>query len=517
MIVYNPSKPTGKYHFRFYCLCEADHYNCIRLIVHTKSGCDKADGFVDPTVEETGSDFEEMYSSDSENDSDSDTGLFQDTAWTKSLTKTSQLVLDICDVLDGSGKVVNMDNYYTSPQVLIALKKKNIYARGTCRKNRKMYPQAVTFNNQECKDLPRGSAKIATNQKHSLVAFGWTDGNPVHFITSADGNEMGSVKRLVGSKRNTFPAPAAIQRYNHGMQAVDRFDQWVSLFSLAQRHHFKKWYKKMAMALFDFGLTNAELHYFMVHPRERKEKCHRYDFRDLLCQQLEDTEWRMYESASQEEIMHKLGGAFDTADSADADATNLVAGTITCKFIPSGSQPTTRGGKGKSKISQKGKSCHVCNWERQYQKAKHVFFGQSHYVRACMEIPSIDYTKVPAEASKRRDEIQKSEPEELDWLCPNRNLTCWEKAHQFYIPKGLWGEDHSRTSHRKNARIALATSRKCQLYHSKDAWMVSHGFKSRRAVPTGGYRPAGNRQQNSSNPDEQPMTLGQSVGQVEHL
>ena len=24
------------------------------------------------------------------------------------------------------------------------------------------------------------------------------------------------------------------------------------------------------------------------------------------------------------------------------------------------------------------------------------------------------------------------------WLCPNTSLTCWEKAHSFYIPNGLF-------------------------------------------------------------------------------
>lgn len=45
LIFFNPQKPTGKYHFRLYLLCEADYYNCLRIIVHTKNGSDTADGY----------------------------------------------------------------------------------------------------------------------------------------------------------------------------------------------------------------------------------------------------------------------------------------------------------------------------------------------------------------------------------------------------------------------------------------------------------------------------------------
>ena len=67
-------------------------------------------------------------------------------------------------------------------------------------------------------------------------------------------------------------APKAIKRYNKAMQGVDRFDHLMSLYSLASCHPFKKWYKKMAMAIFDFGLTNAEIHCFMANPGEKKKK-----------------------------------------------------------------------------------------------------------------------------------------------------------------------------------------------------------------------------------------------------
>jgi hypothetical protein len=60
----------------------------------------------------------------------------------------------------------------------------------------------------------------------------------------------------------------------------------------------------------------------------------------------------------------------------------------------------------------------------------------------------------------------------------------------------------------------------------RDAWMVSHGFTSRRALPTGGpHRATNTRPHNPSDSDdeegdhlEQPALLvGHRMGQVEEL
>ena len=105
--------------------------------------------------------------------------------------------------------------------------------------------------------------KMATCEKEGLVAIGWVDGNPVHFLTSADGTDESSTVRRVGGEKKNVKAPTSIKRYNHGMQAVDRFDQLLSLFSLAKRHPFKKYYNKLAMALLDIALVNAEQHFYI--------------------------------------------------------------------------------------------------------------------------------------------------------------------------------------------------------------------------------------------------------------
>ena len=109
---------------------------------------------------------------------------------------------------------------------------------------------------------------MATCGSEGLIAIGWVDGNPIHFLSSADGTAESSTQRRIGGKKQTVKAPTAIKNTtmvcSHGMQAVDWFDQLVSLFSLAKQHAFKKYYNKLAMALINIALVNAEQHYHMA-------------------------------------------------------------------------------------------------------------------------------------------------------------------------------------------------------------------------------------------------------------
>jgi len=69
-------------------------------VVHIRKSSNLADGFREP----------DNLSSDDDDDEDSD----NNEDGTGTLTKTTKLVLDVCDILNKSGRVVNMDNYYTS-------------------------------------------------------------------------------------------------------------------------------------------------------------------------------------------------------------------------------------------------------------------------------------------------------------------------------------------------------------------------------------------------------------------
>ena len=74
------------------------------------------------------------------------------------------LVCTLCEMLRGTGVVVNMDNLYSSPEVFIRLKEMGIYARGTFRKNRKYLPSFIQFKKNELKKMSRGCFRFAINK-----------------------------------------------------------------------------------------------------------------------------------------------------------------------------------------------------------------------------------------------------------------------------------------------------------------------------------------------------------------
>jgi hypothetical protein len=51
-------------------------------------------------------------------------------------------------------------------------------------------------------------------------------------------------------------------------------------------------------------------------------------------------------------------------------------------------------------------------------------------------------------------EVSYSNDDPQPWKCPEANLTCWEKYHQWYLPKGLYNEIGRR-------------SKKCVLFKMK--------------------------------------------------
>jgi hypothetical protein len=71
----------------------------------------------------------------------------------------------------------------------------------------------------------QGTHKMVTDEKYGIACYGWIDGNPVNFLTSADKTSMNEVTRKIGGCEKKADAPICIKRYNKGMQAIDRHDQ----------------------------------------------------------------------------------------------------------------------------------------------------------------------------------------------------------------------------------------------------------------------------------------------------
>ena len=452
VIFYNPTKPGGKYHFRFYLLCCSTTYACIRLRMHTKNNTDFGDGFFEQDQPQQVEEHDEEKDDDTTTEQTQENRVEEDSAvLTPKNTTTDQagpvikklvsLVLDMCKPLFGTGCVVNMDNYYTSPEAAIALKEKGVFMRGTCRTNRFGFPGAVRFTNTEASNQGRGAIKRMVDVNNHLAAYGWVDGNPVHFLTSADSTSSTEVKRRVGKQIARVTAPKAIKRYNKNMHAVDRHDQLRDTFSLSKRHGFKKYYIKIAMGLIDMAVVNAWLHYKLVN----KDKCNkdlaRYDFMKLLADSLLVTDWGKYnESASakdNERIFRSLF-ASNTPNSPDG---NEEEAEDECQTVGGDSSFDVRQGictpvsvwnflKTRNRSKKKGFSCQVCAFEGRGQaQTRDVVICTQHRLRLCTVVR--DDKPVTLLDSGGNEVVDTS------WRAPD-GISCWQKAHDFYIPNGLF-------------------------------------------------------------------------------
>lgn len=75
---------------------------------------------------------------------------------TQDCSQLRSLVLELCQPIFGSKRIVNMDNYYTSPQLLEQLYLKGLYARGV---NKRHVPQYLVFSKKDLKSGKRGDIR----------------------------------------------------------------------------------------------------------------------------------------------------------------------------------------------------------------------------------------------------------------------------------------------------------------------------------------------------------------------
>lgn len=204
------------------------------------------------------------------------------------LSLIRKCVLEVARPFYKTRRIVNSDNCYTSVQLLIALRLKGLYARGTVRKTSAHFPRHVLL---EKKDCSRGVSRQGVSTDHSMVAASWYDSAIVTVISNADPSTLTTVTRQVRVEQRSFSAPTCIKEYSASMQCVDRMDQIRARFSLADGHSFKKWHKKLALALDDVARSNAYLTRRLVVDLSKARDSHR-DFIVELCSELISGKWK---------------------------------------------------------------------------------------------------------------------------------------------------------------------------------------------------------------------------------
>ena len=431
-IFYNPTKPGGKYHFRFYMLCCATTYACFHLRMHTRDVSDSASGFV-PVAQRplTAKLIHDEDSTDSREEEDSD----EDKEEVPEQSRMMSLVVDMCRALEGSGQVVNMDNYYTSPEIAVKLRSMDIFIRGTVRKDRFGFPPGVCFTKAEARKLGHGATKTMVYIDNGLVAHGWCEGNPVHLLSSADECAVSSVSQRVNSKRTVVSAPSALGRYNQHMHTVDRHDQLHQLLLLSSRHGFKKYYIKIMLGIVDMALVNAFILYKITDPTKCESSTAQYEFMDAVGDAMLSNDWDNFSisnlgsanDAIFEELIEKDAGQHaesagrrkDLAYGRNTDCDECVHKSVSGMLA--------------KRSQKKGFACQICRFEgRGDSILKDVCWCWKHAIRCCSV----------ARSNKELTKVDGTPMTDYTWCCNDEAMTCWRKAHCFYIPNGLFDDVH---------------------------------------------------------------------------
>ena len=134
-------------------LCCATTYACFHLRMHKRDVNDSAAGFIlvaqRPSTAKLIHD-EDCTESSEEEDNDGDKEEVPEQS------RMISLVVDMCHALEGSGRVVNMDNFDTLPEIVVKLHGMDIFIRGTVWKDQFEFPLGVCFTKAEARKLGHG-------------------------------------------------------------------------------------------------------------------------------------------------------------------------------------------------------------------------------------------------------------------------------------------------------------------------------------------------------------------------
>lgn len=228
--VYNPAKPT-RFGIKLYQVCEATSGYCLGFDVYTsETACtDYAElvGCIDATL----------------------------------TTKTVLGLLVRCGLIE-KGHNVYMDNFYTSPELLLELESQNTYACGTLRVNRKGVPNEIK------RKTKLGPTECIFRRNGNMLAVKNRDKRDVHMLSTIHEAKVAVLNKVDRRTDSLVSKPVCITDYVKFMGGVDLSDQFNSYNSCLQKT--TKWYKKLFFHLFNVCLINAYLLHKKFAPNEKK-------------------------------------------------------------------------------------------------------------------------------------------------------------------------------------------------------------------------------------------------------
>lgn len=416
LIMFNPTKPGGKYHFRLYVMTTGHMFIILNTIVHSR--CTLEEDLIQNTDLESTREF---------------------IVEVKDCSALRKLMLTLLRPMHNSNRILNTDNLYTDIRGMIQLQMKGLYSRGTIRKNRMHIPKQLLFSKQEVRDANRGDFRFASELDRKIVCVSWIDGNEVHAMSNADGTAIDLIERQVGNERKQFSTLRLIKSYNKYMQGVDRADQYRTNYSIADGHSVNKWHEKMGRAFIDFARVNAFQTRKLFCSREgskvrlSKRNPHRQFVCDLA-KELMSGDWKHVplHDPSMRHLLYQdvaITHVPDLSFFSPPPCGKSYANSVTSNIPSSVKSPTRALFQCDSVLSsqvfpteskKRKRLCKVCKWENRASTVT-TDYCPTHFVSLCRRLYPVNV---------------ESEPK--PYCCPDHTMNCWNKFHQYYLPKGLY-------------------------------------------------------------------------------
>ncbi|XP_066581313.1 piggyBac transposable element-derived protein 4-like [Prorops nasuta] len=172
----------------------------------------------------------------------------------------ARVVKDLTRELVGKNHHVYFDNFFTAVDLLISLKKDNIFACGTVRSNRAGLPKSVISD----KEMERGQYDFRTS-KTGISWIKWMDKKGVHFLSNYhDPSEVTTVNRR--QRDGTLvkvDCPVICSDYNKYMGFVDSADRLISTYKIDRKS--KKWWHRIFWYFIDVAVVNSFIIYKKIN------------------------------------------------------------------------------------------------------------------------------------------------------------------------------------------------------------------------------------------------------------
>lgn len=154
---------------------------------------------------------------------------------------TYNICMELLEKVINSGRIIYMDNFYSSVKLCKDLLERQTYTCGTLRSNRKGNPRNVCS-----KKLKKGEVFSQQNNDGIRVTK-WLDKRPVLMISSVPDHTDQLVATGTKNKGNDVVKPPAVIAYNKAKKGVDISDQMSSYYTTLRKS--VKWYKKVCFEI----------------------------------------------------------------------------------------------------------------------------------------------------------------------------------------------------------------------------------------------------------------------------